>query len=640
MIDATQLTKAFGKKLAVDRLSFTVKSGMVTGFLGPNGAGKSTTMRLILGLDRPTSGQARVNGRAYTHTKAPMTEVGALLEAKSVHPGRTARSHLRALAVTHGISKKRVDEVIESVGLSQVANKRAGGFSLGMSQRLGLAAALLGDPETLILDEPINGLDPEGVAWVRTLVKQLAQEGRTIFISSHLMSEMALTADHVIIIGRGRMIADSPMSDLIERASGHVVKVRSPNLSDIVDVVTESGREVTHEEDGSILISGLTSEAVGKEAERRGWVLYELTPVQRSLEDVYMELTAAAQEFHSHSQPVENTPVSVHPAPAVSAPPVVPEPQPQPQVVSLPEPEPEPDWTPMPPVRTTADDQETQLMDLSDTDLPGRAAPRAPIRPRPVTQARRVAPYGDNPQLADDTPEQGSTPNTGKHFFSSTIQPPPVPSHSLGERRRDSSPAPDASPSSPAVRPRASLGIQVPGTTDYPEPRIRPDIQSPARTATAYSAPAPATPARIAPTQTGARTPSPARAVFPTRAASAVPGRTSAASETAPAPAASRTPFPSRADAPQVPPRVDAPSRPIPRRVSSGGTAPARGESASARGESASDLLRRPRGIPLPAFTPVPTPPDDEDVDHPSLSPTGEVPAPQTGPAPYKEWDE
>jgi len=299
MIDATELTKTFGDKVAVDNLSFSVRSGMVTGFLGPNGAGKSTTMRLILGLDHPTKGHCRVNGRSYRYTKAPMTEVGALLEAKSVHPGRTARSHLKALAATHGIPKKRVNEVIELVGLSAVANKRAGGFSLGMSQRLGLAAALLGDPETLVLDEPINGLDPEGVAWVRSLLKYLAEEGRTVFISSHLMSEMAMTADHVIIIGRGRLIADSPMSELIERASGRVIKVRSPEQDQIREVVSKSGRSVTDTEDGALMISGLSAEAIGKEAARRGWTLYELTPMQRSLEDIYMELTDSSQEFRS-----------------------------------------------------------------------------------------------------------------------------------------------------------------------------------------------------------------------------------------------------------------------------------------------------------------------------------------------------
>jgi len=310
MIDAVDLTKRFGNKVAVDNLSFSVRSGVVTGFLGPNGAGKSTTMRLILGLDRPNHGRTVVNGRSYTRTKAPMTEVGVLLEAKSVHPGRTARNHLRALAATHGLSKKRVDEVIEMVGLGEVARKRAGGFSLGMSQRLGLAAALLGDPETFILDEPVNGLDPEGVAWVRTLVRHLASQGRTIFISSHLMSEMALTADHIIIIGRGRLIADSSMSDLIQKASGLVVKVRSPQASQIAETVLASGRAVKDGGDGSILVQGLTAQAIGEEAARRGWVMYELTPIQRSLEDVYMSLTESSVEFQAQSFDREPVPGS------------------------------------------------------------------------------------------------------------------------------------------------------------------------------------------------------------------------------------------------------------------------------------------------------------------------------------------
>ena len=297
MIDATELTKKFGAKLAVDNLSFSVQSGIVTGFLGPNGAGKSTTMRLILGLDRPTKGHTRVNGRSYTSAKAPMTEVGSLLEAKSVHPGRTARSHLRALAATHGIRAKRVDELIELVGLTSVANKRAGGFSLGMSQRLGLAAALLGDPETLILDEPINGLDPEGVAWVRSLVRSLAQQGRTIFISSHLMSEMAMTADHIIIIGRGKLIANAPMSDLIARSSGNMTKVRSPQAAEILAMAAD-GWSVHDGGDGTLTV-GLDSAIIGDAAARRGWVLHELSPVQRSLEAVYMELTDSAVEFHA-----------------------------------------------------------------------------------------------------------------------------------------------------------------------------------------------------------------------------------------------------------------------------------------------------------------------------------------------------
>ncbi len=302
MIDVVELTKVFGKKVAVDRLSFSVQPGIVTGFLGPNGAGKSTTMRLILGLDRPTRGRASVDGQSYARFAAPMTRVGSLLEAKSVHPGRTARNHLRALAATHGLPDRRVDEVIELVGLGSVAKKRAGGFSLGMSQRLGLAAALLGDPQTLILDEPVNGLDPEGVAWVRGLVRHLADQERTVFISSHLMSEMALTADRVVIIGRGRLIADARMSELISRASGVVTEVRSPDRGAIAEAARAAGHTVTNTDNGMISITGWSSEAVGEEAARRGWVLHELRPVQRSLEEVYMELTTSAVEFHASAE--------------------------------------------------------------------------------------------------------------------------------------------------------------------------------------------------------------------------------------------------------------------------------------------------------------------------------------------------
>ena len=232
MIEATHLTKRFGPKTAVDDLSFTVAPGMVTGFLGPNGAGKSTTMRLILGLDRPTSGSVTVNGRRYADLAAPLHEVGALLEARSVHTGRSARNHLLALAATHRIPRSRVDELIGLVGLDEVARKRAGSFSLGMSQRLGIAAALLGDPATLLLDEPVNGLDPEGVRWIRNLLKGLAAEGRTVFVSSHLMNEMAVTADYVIVVGRGRLIAEESVTELLHRASGSSVRVRSPQAAD------------------------------------------------------------------------------------------------------------------------------------------------------------------------------------------------------------------------------------------------------------------------------------------------------------------------------------------------------------------------------------------------------------------------
>jgi ABC-2 type transport system ATP-binding protein len=301
MIDVTDLTKRFGRKTAVDDLSFSVRAGMVTGFLGPNGAGKSTTMRLILGLDRPNNGRARVNGRTYKSTKAPMTEVGALLDSKSVHPGRTARNHLRALAATHGISRKRVDEVIEMVGLESVARKRAGTFSPGMSQRLGLAIALLGDPQTLILDEPMNGLDPQGVAWLRNLLEHLSSEGRTVFVSSHLISEMAQLASHLIIIGRGQLIADSPTAELAEKGSGVVTRVRSPELGELAEAVKEAGHTYTDPGDGSLLISGLTPDAIGDEAAYRGWAIYEMAPVHRTLEEIYMELTHSVQEFQAEN---------------------------------------------------------------------------------------------------------------------------------------------------------------------------------------------------------------------------------------------------------------------------------------------------------------------------------------------------
>ena len=231
MIEAQGLTKRYGPKLAVDSLTFTVRPGVVTGFLGPNGSGKSTTMRMILGLDRPTAGRVTVNGKLYAEHKAPLREVGALLEARSIHSSRSARNHLRALAATHGIPNSRVDAVIDVAGLREVAGKRAGGFSLGMGQRLGIASALLGDPSTLVLDEPVNGLDPEGIRWVREVLKELAAQGRTVFVSSHLMSEMALTADHVIVVGRGRLIADMPIAELISSASAKAVLVRTPEAA-------------------------------------------------------------------------------------------------------------------------------------------------------------------------------------------------------------------------------------------------------------------------------------------------------------------------------------------------------------------------------------------------------------------------
>ncbi len=299
MIEAQGLTKRYGHTTAVDGATFTVRPGRVTGFLGPNGAGKSTTMRLIVGLDSPTAGDVTVNGKHYAEHRSPLTEVGALLEARAVHPGRTARGHLRAMAATHGIGDRRVDEVIELTGLGAVAGKRVGGFSLGMNQRLGVAVALLGDPHTLILDEPVNGLDPEGVIWVRTLVKYLASQGRTVFLSSHLMSEMAVTADHIIVIGRGRIIADAPVDQVVSGATRSTVRVRSPQATALAEALRSAGTTVESSEPGVLQVVGATSEAVGELAAAQGIVLHELTPVSGSLEDAYLALTAEEVEYHS-----------------------------------------------------------------------------------------------------------------------------------------------------------------------------------------------------------------------------------------------------------------------------------------------------------------------------------------------------
>ncbi|MGV8978156.1 MAG: ABC transporter ATP-binding protein [Cellulomonas sp.] len=318
MIEATNLTKKYGQKVAVDGISFTVQPGKVTGFLGPNGAGKSTTMRMIVGLDRPTHGNVTVNGRPYAQHRSPLTEVGALLEAKAVHTGRSASNHLRALAATHGIGQKRVSEVIEMTGLQTVARKRVGGFSLGMGQRLGIAVALLGDPRTLILDEPVNGLDPEGVLWVRTLVRYLASEGRTVFISSHLMSEMALTADNVIVIGRGRIIADASVTDIVARSTGTTVVVRSPQATQLVELMRGPAVTVTSSEPGLIEITGSTAQAIGEAAAAAQIVLHELTPVKGSLEDAYMSLTADSIEYHSTSA-AEHPPVAAGTVPQEQA---------------------------------------------------------------------------------------------------------------------------------------------------------------------------------------------------------------------------------------------------------------------------------------------------------------------------------
>ena len=299
MIEAMQLTKDYGEKVAVDGISFTVRPGIVTGFLGPNGSGKSTTMRLILGLDAPSSGDVRVNGKHYREHSAPLHEVGALLEARSVHTGRSAFKHLLALAQTHGIPRSRVDEMVDLVGLHDVARKRAGQFSLGMGQRLGIAAALLGDPATVMLDEPVNGLDPEGVHWIRNLLKQLAGEGRTVFVSSHLMSEMSLTAEHLIVIGRGRLIADMSVDEFVRKASGERVRVLTPQATRLRELVLGPNVSVTSEKANALEVQGLTAQAVGKIAAENGIELHELVPVQASLEEAFMELTREDVEFKS-----------------------------------------------------------------------------------------------------------------------------------------------------------------------------------------------------------------------------------------------------------------------------------------------------------------------------------------------------
>ncbi|MBF9128017.1 ATP-binding cassette domain-containing protein [Plantactinospora sp. S1510] len=297
MIEAQALTKRYGDTLAVDDLSFTVKPGQVTGFLGPNGAGKSTTMRMIVGLDRPTAGTVTVAGLPYRDHSAPLCQVGTLLDAKGVHRGRSAHSHLLALAQTHGIPRRRVDEVLDAVGLASVANRRAGGFSLGMGQRLGVAAALLGDPAVVILDEPVNGLDPDGVLWVRTLLQGLAAEGRTVLVSSHLMSEMAVTAEHLVIIGRGRLLADTTVADLIARVAVGSVLVRSPNATELAELLVAHGAEVTGVDRGLLQVAGLTAEAIGDLALAGGVAVHELTPQRASLEEAYMELTREAVEY-------------------------------------------------------------------------------------------------------------------------------------------------------------------------------------------------------------------------------------------------------------------------------------------------------------------------------------------------------
>jgi len=301
MITAAGLTKRFGAKTAVDDLHFTVHPGRVTGFLGPNGAGKSTTMRMIVGLDRPTGGSVTVNGRRFAEHRAPLHEVGALLDAKAVHTGRTAENHLLAMAATHGIGRRRVREVIELTGLESVARKRVGGFSLGMGQRLGIAAALLGDPATLLLDEPVNGLDPEGVLWVRRLVRHLAGEGRTVFLSSHLMSEMAMTADHLIVVGKGRIITDAPVTEVIANGTSPRVQVRSPQASRLADLLAGPGVTVVRSEAGLLEVTGVEASGIGDLAAAHALAIHELTPKSASLEEAYMALTADAVEYRTEA---------------------------------------------------------------------------------------------------------------------------------------------------------------------------------------------------------------------------------------------------------------------------------------------------------------------------------------------------
>ena len=301
MIEVRGLTKRYGAKTAVDDLTFSIEPGKVTGFLGPNGAGKTTTMRCILGLDYPDEGTVAVDGKSYPDLAYPMREVGALLDAKAVHGGRSARNHLLCLAQTNSLPKRRVAEVLELVGLTEVGGKRSKGFSLGMSQRLGIAATLLGDPKVLMFDEPVNGLDPEGILWIRNLMKALAAEGRTVFVSSHLMSEMENTADHLIVIGRGKLIAATSMKEFVAGASGASVRVRTPSADQLVRAVTAKGATTSTDEDGAIEVRGMSAEQIGDLAFGEGIRLHELATVRASLEEAYMEVTADSVEYHAET---------------------------------------------------------------------------------------------------------------------------------------------------------------------------------------------------------------------------------------------------------------------------------------------------------------------------------------------------
>jgi len=304
VITATRITKTYGSTRAVDALSFDVRPGVVTGFLGPNGSGKSTTMRIVMGLDRPDSGVVTINGKRFGELRWPLREVGALLEAKALHPGRTAYDHLLSMAHTNAVPKGRVDEVLGLVGLETVARRRVGKYSLGMSQRLGIASALLGDPGVLLFDEPVNGLDPEGILWVRTLLQGLAAEGRTIFVSSHLMSEMALTATNLVVIGRGQLIAETTVEDFIASNTEATVRVRSPGVEALAAALRDAGAVVVLHDDGELLVTGFDAARIGDVAHSAGVALHELSPLQASLEEVFMELTSDMVDFHGHS-PIE-----------------------------------------------------------------------------------------------------------------------------------------------------------------------------------------------------------------------------------------------------------------------------------------------------------------------------------------------
>jgi ABC-2 type transport system ATP-binding protein len=306
MIELNRLTKRFGPVTAVDDLSFTVRPGQVTGFLGPNGAGKTTTMRIILGLDTPTSGTALVGGRRYRQIVRPLREVGSLLDATALHGGRTAYDHLLSVALSNGIGRSRVIKVLEITGLSAVARQRIRGFSLGMKQRLGIAAALLGEPPAFIFDEPVNGLDADGVRWIRLLLRQLATDGHTVLVSSHLMSEMALTADHLIIIGRGRLLADTPTGRLTKSSTRADVLVRSPRVTELAALLTASGAAVTAEDGSGLAVTGLDAPAIAGLAAQHGIAVHELVPRQPSLEQAYLDLTAASTEYRAAVQASES----------------------------------------------------------------------------------------------------------------------------------------------------------------------------------------------------------------------------------------------------------------------------------------------------------------------------------------------